>query len=203
MILNTRTTFEPYENFPTKFSDLNWNSPDVRDPRYLYAIKMALFERIKNSSIGEFCYAIPDHNLNFSKYITINKISFIEGDGFNYHNFYDLYVATIPYLFNFINIDSWSRALQYLDNSNVATTKSITYSKSDVDTILGYSIFDVPKPFQPYTYYSKYLLGMKKAIEAMNWIFWKMLLYHEGIQGNETRYLIFLSKWNYKVLWYL
>ena len=179
MKLNNFTIYEPYSNYPTTFADLDWTNPDIRNPKYFYLLYQAAQERLfKYGIIGSYNKTILD-SANFTLPLTYTAFNFEVGNSFKIEYFQILYSAIIASLFNYVNPDRILSAFQYVDNKGIASGKQMNYTKGDVDTILGYSCYELPRYNKDYTYYSKFLIGMKNAIQAMRWIYWPVMVYSE------------------------
>lgn len=159
------------ENYPTKWDDLDWTNPDISDPRYLYSIYQAMVER-----------TLKERTMPISRtdrwYIGLHldQGNFHNGNLFSYRYFEIMYSWVLSTLQDFINPDSVSKAFKFVDGKYPVSSQLLQFSDDDMSSILGYDFRELPKPFQPYSYYAKFLKGMKNAVQAMKWIWWPLII---------------------------
>ena len=159
------------ENYPKKWDDLNWETPDICDPRYLYSIYQAMIDR---NYLDRIKPTFKQDNL-------INKV---HSDFFNFRNdvpfrfryFQIIYAWVIGNMQFFLNPDGFERSVKFEDGKSILTTENMRFNDSEMSAILGYDYRELPKPFQPFPYYNKFLIGMKNAIHSMKWIYWPMVI---------------------------
>lgn len=169
------------ENYPKKWDDLNWETPDICDPRYLYSIYQAMIER---NYLDRIKPTFKQDNL----------ISKVHSDFFNFRNdvpfrfryFQIIYAWVIGNMQFFLNPDGFERSVKFEDGKSILTTENMRYNDSEMSAILGYDYRELPKPFQPFPYYNKFLIGMKNAIHSMKWIYWPMVITGSSPTSSES-----------------
>lgn len=173
--LNNIQRFTLNEDYPQSWDDLDWNNPTITDPRYLYSIYRAIHERIAQDRV------IPTYKADPMCFYTIFDAHGFKNDvAFTYRYFeilYSLVITTLPIFYNDAAIE---RAWKFEDGKGVGTPELMQYNDAEMSNIIGYDYREIPQPFQPFRYYQKYLIGMKKAIQAMKWIYYPLLLAGNG-----------------------
>ncbi|MEI3000757.1 MAG: hypothetical protein V8T86_07635 [Victivallis sp.] len=169
--LNNIQQFTLNENYPETWDDLDWENPNITDPRYLYSIYQAMVERICKDRV------IPTLKFdNMLYYTNIDAHSFKNDSAFNYRYFEILYSWVISTLQIFYNDNAVERAFKFEENKFTATTELMQYNDAEMSDIIGYDYREIPQPFQPFEYYNRFLIGMKNAIQAMKWIYYPLLV---------------------------
>lgn len=169
--LNNIQQFTLTENYPESWDDLDWTNPNITDPRYLYSIYQAMIERICGDRV------IPTlKSDNMFYYILIDAHSFKNNSAFNYRYFQILYSWVISNLTMFFNDSAIDRAFKFEEEKFTATTELMQYNDDEMSNIIGFDYREIPQPFQPFEYYSRFLIGMKNAIQAMKWVYYPLLV---------------------------
>ena len=159
------------ENLPTKWDDLDWENPMINDPRYLYSIIQAMIER----HFKERTYPVQRSDTWYYGWF-LDDFSLMKNTMYSYRYFEIVYSWVISTLQDFINPDTVGRAWKFIDNQFTVAPQLLQYNDSEMSAILGYDYRELPKPFQPFEYYSKFLKGMKNAVQAMNWVYWPLMI---------------------------
>ena len=159
------------ENLPTKWDDLDWENPMINDPRYLYSIIQAMIER----HFKERTYPVPRDDTWWHSWF-LDDFSLMKNTMYSYRYFEIVYSWVISTLQDFINPDTVGRAWKFIDNQYTVAPQLLQYNDSEMSAILGYDYRELPKPFQPFEYYSKFLKAMKNAVQAMNWVYWPLMV---------------------------
>ena len=176
------------ENLPTKWDDLDWENPMINDPRYLYSIIQAMIER----HFKERTYPVSRSDSWYYGWF-LDDFSLMKNTMYSYRYFEIVYSWVISTLQDFINPDTVGRAWKFIDNQFTVAPQLLQYNDFEMSEILGYDYRELPKPFQPFEYYSKFLKGMKNAVQAMNWVYWPLMIsgtcydhtYSSGSYDNE------------------
>lgn len=180
--LNNIQQFTLNENYPETWDDLDWNNPNITDPRYLYSIYQAMVERVCKDRV------IPTLKFdNMLYYTNIDAHSFKNNSAFNYRYFEILYSWVISTLQVFYNDNAVERAFKFEENKFTATTELMQYNDAEMSDIIGYDYREIPQPFQPFEYYNRFLIGMKNAIQSMKWIYYPLLVAGTSYSGYTSR----------------
>lgn len=173
--LNNIQQFTLNENYPQSWNDLDWKNPNITDPRYLYSIYKAIHERIAEDRV------IPTYKADHMHFLTLlDAHGFKNNVAFNYRYFEILYSLVMTTLPIFYNDNAVERAWRFEDGKGIATAELMQYNDDELNNIIGYDYREIPQPFQAFEYYSKYLIGMKNAIQAMKWIYYPLLIAGNG-----------------------
>ena len=159
------------EHMPQTWDDLDWNNPKINDPRYLYSLYQAIVERVSKDRQNPVLFLDQKNCL-----LAIENFNFRNNVPYTFKYFKILYAYILSWLQAFNNIDRINDVFTFENNKRLVNFNNLGYNSSEMSNILGYDFREIPKAFQNFEYYSKFLKGMKNAIQSMKWIYFPLIV---------------------------